>query len=494
MRFSHVYILNFTGHHSDQVQVVCHFDMGGVNGTVHLLQRRRNVAKTKLGITLGGLRNLPGNDEYGLYVTEYPANFNFNNPCAPAFVGPIYNPEGIDMSSPNYTTRCRRDHRNCAIGDLATRHDPLTGNDTNSLVELKDNNLNLYGSNTVVGRGMVLRRLDTGETLSCCNIESPTNVRVLRAQFNNEVFSGEISIIHPQYDYVDFTVNENAIIMVDLERIDGGQANIPLLRWQLQRGYADETCSHLDPMLGQRSIILAGLLGAGCSQEQHRLCRLGDLTTKCGPLRLISNRLRAQCTDNQLSLIPFSTLDRLVVSIVDQRNIILDCAQLYEQMPTGAYVNFQSNGIYVNLLFSQLNPYRPTMYQSYVVGLNGAASNIVVYDGDNPDLSTCSNLGNILDRHGSLPVANPSTSDEYPVGILGPKLGGVQGRSYLRNRGLSSSIPLSGPVNVISKPIAVLRRDGTIWACGLVESYNNVPYEPPSDVFDYLDIWRPPTP
>lgn len=489
------YVILFKGHHTDQIQVVCHFDTGGVSGTVHLLQHRRIAETTKLGITLDGLNNLPGSDEYGLYITEYPANFNLDNPCAPASVGPIYNPDGIDITLPTYPARCQENHENCAIGDLATRHSPLTGNDSNSFVELRDKNLNLYGSNTVIGRGMVLRRLDNGDTLSCCNIELPTNTRILRAQFNNQVFSGAISIMHPQYDYVDFTINENAIIMVDLERIDGGQANIPVLGWQLQRGFADETCSRLDPMLGQRSLILAGLLGATtCTRTQHRLCRLGDLTTKCGPLRLINNRIRAQCTDNQLALVPFSTLDRLVVSIVDQRNVILDCAQLYEQTPAGAYVNFRFNGVIVNLLFSQLSPYRPTMYRTYVTGLNGQASNIVVYDGDDPDLRTCSNLGNVLDRRGNLPVANPSTSDQYPIGELGPKMGGVRGKNSLHNHGLSSSIPLTGPVNIIGRPIAVLRQDGFIWGCGLVENYTNAPYEPPGDVFDYLDIWRPPTP
>ena len=463
--------------------------MGGVSGTVHLLQRRRSVARTKLLVQLDGLNELPGNDEYGLYVTEYPANFNLGSPCAPAVVGNVYNPEGIETSLLTYPSRCQGNHTECAIGDLATRHGELTGNDSNSLVEFKDRNLNLYGSNTVIGRGMVLQRLDNGDTLSCCNIEMPSNTRMLHAEFNNEVFSGEITIAQPQYDYVDNTINENVVIMVDLERIDGGQANLPVLGWQLQRGFADESCSHLDPMLGNRSLLAAGYPIATCSQTQHRTCRLGDLTTKCGPLQLVNNRIRAQCTDNQLAFVSFSTLDRLVVSIVDQSNTILDCAQLYEQFPAGAYVNFQFNGIYVNLLFSQLSPYRPTMYQTYVVGLNGQASAIVVYDGED-----CSNLGNVLDRHGRLPVANPSTSDQYPVGQLGPKMGGVRGVNHLHNRGLSSSIPLTGPVNIIGKPIAVLRQDGSLWACGLVEDYTNAPYQPPHDVFDYLDIWRPPTP
>jgi len=471
---------------------MCHFDYGGVLGTVHLLQRRRNAAWTKVHVQLDGLRGLPGNDEYGLYITEYQTNLNLADPCAPASIGSTYNPEGIDTSLPGYPARCQADHTQCAIGDLATRHSPLTGNDTNVFVDFRDFNLNLYGPNTVIARGMTLKRLDNGDTLSCCNIELPTNTRILQAKFRDQVFSGEITIVQPQYDYTDLTKNENAIIMIDLERIDGGLANLPIIGWQLQRGFADETCSHLDPMLGQRSIVG---LSTTCSRMQHRTCRLGDLTTKCGPLRLINNRIRAQCTDNQLGLVPFSTLNQLVVSIT-QGNIILDCAQLNELVPAGAYVNFQFSGVFVNLLFSQSSPYKPTYYRTYVVGLNRQAGGIVVYDGDNPDLDTCTNLGNVLDYGGNLPaaVANPTTSDQYRVGELGPKIGGVKGKSDLRNHGLSSGIPLTGPVNIIGKPIAVLREDNSIWGCDLMEDYYNPPYEPPCDVFDYLDLWRPPTP
>lgn len=69
--------------------------------------------------------------------------------------------------------------------------------------------------------------------------------------------------------------------MIDLERIDGAQANLPMLGWQLQPGFADQTCSSLDPMLGQRTTIIVRGQSVTCLQTQHRTCRLGDLTTKC---------------------------------------------------------------------------------------------------------------------------------------------------------------------------------------------------------------------
>ena len=72
-------------------------------------------------------------------------------------------------------------------------------------------------------------------------------------------------------------------------------------------------------------------------------------------------------------------------------------------------------------------------------------------------------LGNILDCRGRLLVVNPSTSDQYPVGRqLGPKMGGARGTNLLHNHGISSSIPLTGPVNSYhcGKQIAVLRQDG----------------------------------
>ena len=435
--------------------------MGEVSGSINLLQYRYN--STKLYITLDGLRNLPGT-EYGLDVTEYPADLNQINPCATASVGDVYNPEDVNTSLPGYPARCKENYKQCATGDLSSRHSSLTHNDSGVLVELTDGNLNLYGSNTVLGRAMTLKRLDTGTTLSCCNIEVPTNARILQTLFDGNVFDGEISIVQLQYDTINYARIEN-IIMVDLKRTDGGPADL-VLGWQLQHGVADKTCSHLGPMLGQQP-EMAGDSVESCSQKQHCTCRLGDLTSKCGPLQLVNNRIRAQCIDNQL-ILRHSTLNQLVVSIINQSNVTVQCGQLNEQFPVEAYVNFHFNGGFVNLRFSQSSPFRFTKYRTYVVRLDGQAGNIVIYDGED-----CSNLGNVLDYPRRHRVANPSTSDQYPVGELGPKIGGVVGRNYLRGEGMSSNIPLTGPVNILNKPIALLSKEGYVLGCGLVKM---VPY------------------
>jgi len=456
-----------------------------------LLQRRRNSRWTKVHAQLDGLRDLPGNDQYGFCVTEFPGDFNSQNPCAG--LGDTYNPEGINTSLPGYPARCRADHKQCAIGDLATRHCPLAGNDSGVFVEYRDFNLNLYGPNVPVGRGMVLKRLDTNEVLSCCNIQVPINAKTLEARFDGGVFSGTVKIIHPTYDYIDYTKNENTIIMVNLERIDGGVANIPALGWQIWPGIVNETCSHLRPPLGQRPVLDHGDPGASCSQTEHRTCRLGGLTTKCGPLQLVNNHIRTQCTDNQLGLVSTSTLDRHAISITIG-NMILDCAQLNQELPAGAFVNFKYYGGLANIVYYQLSPQAPTYYRTYVIGLKGMASNILIYDGDDPDLETCTNLGNVLDYPGNVPPPNPKTCDQYRVGNVGPKMGGVMGKNYLRTRGLSSSIPLTGPVNILDKPIAVVFPNGSIWGCGKVENYYNAPYTPPTDIIDYLDLFKPCTP
>ena len=447
--------------YSDRIPALCYFDMGGVSGTVSLLQRQQN--STHLFIRLDGLDKLPGNGEYGLYVTKHPTKLNQVNSCAATSVGDIYNPEGINTSLPDYSSRCMKDHKECAVGDLATRHGLLNGTDSGFwFVEFTDVNLDLYGPNTVVWRAMILKRVDTDETIACCNIQVPTTTKILQSKFDDKVFSGEISIVQPQHGTVDYTRIEN-IIMVDLKRIDGGSANLSKLSWQLQHGFADEMCSNFTPIIGQQSILVEN-----CSQTQHCTCPVGDLTTKCGLLQLTDNHIQAHCIDDQFMLGLPSTLDNFVISISDQSNTTLDCGQLSEQFPTEAYVNFNFKGGFVNLRFTQLSPYNPTMYHTYVVGLNGQADNIVVYDGED-----CSNLGNVLDYPGRLPVADPITSDEYPVGELGPKIGGLKGRNYVRNEGSSSNIPLTGEVNILDKPIALLSEDGHVLGCGLVKNAPN---------------------
>ena len=93
-----------------------------------------------------------------------------------------------------------------------------------------------------------------------------------------------------------------------------------------------------------------------------------------------------------------------------------------------------------------------------MIGLDGQASDIVVYDGED-----CSKLTIIIEDSQLL---IPLQAISILLESLDPKMGGVRGRNNLHNYGLSSSIPLIGPLNIIGKPIAVLCQDGSIWACG----------------------------
>ncbi|XP_065883398.1 uncharacterized protein [Dysidea avara] len=474
------------GDHPFEVQVVSHIDNGGILGNVFMAQRRSND-HTKLSAMFEGLQDAPG-DSYGLYILDYPTNRDAQNPCDD--LGDIYDPDG-NLGTSNYTERCRADHTQCAIGDLATRHGGF--NATDEFIDFgRDFNLPTSGPRSVVGRSIVVRRLDGDDSnLACSNIEVPTQSRVLRGRFST-VMSGDVFIILPRYDYVDYTKNEKTLIIVDLERIDGGPPNTNMHGWQIQRGYADSgnECDKLDPILGQRTVRVGD---DTCSESNHRTCPLGDLTAKCGTLSVVNNRMRAFCTDNQLGLVSFSTLDRAVLSILAPlSNRIMECVQLEEQRPSGVIINFRNlrtqPAVFVHVVFSQLTQFDPIYYRTYIIRLNGDADNLIVYDGDNPDLTTCTNLGDVLG--GMSTVANPRTSDQYPAGELGPKIGGLMGKRESRTHGLTSSIPIS---DIIGRPVALTRSDGTIWGCGEVQNYYNAPYMPPDDVVDYLDIWKGPS-
>ena len=447
------------------------------------MAQQRSSDHSKLSAQFEGLQDVPG-VSYGLYILEYPTNHDALKPCDD--LGDIYDPDG-NLGTFNYSERCQANHLHCAIGDLVTRHGGF--NSTDGFINFgRDYNLPIYGPRSVVGRSIVVRRFDGDDSnLACSNIEVPTQSRVLRGRFSH-VLSGDVLIILPRYDYFDYTKNERTLIFMNLERTDAGPPNTNMHGWQIQHGYADpeNMCDRLHPVLGRR------IIGEDiCSQSYHHTCPLGDLTAKCGTLSVVNRHMRAFCTDNQLGLVPFSTLNQTVLRILAPlSNLTMECVQLEEQHPSGAIINFRNlstqPAVSVDVVFSQLTQFHPIYYRTHIIKLNGDAANLIVYDGDNPDLNTCTNLGDVLGRKGT--VANPRTCDQFPAGELGPKIGCLKGKQELHTYGLTSSIPIS---DIIGKPVALTRLDGTIWGCGKVQDYYNAPYSLPDNVVDYLDIWKP---
>ena len=117
------------------------------------------------------------------YITEYPTKLNQDSLCAAASVGDTYNPEGINISLLEYSCRCMEDHKECAVGDLATRHGLLEGSNGNLFAEFTDTNLDLYGPSSVVWHALTLKCTDTDEVISCCNIQVPTTTWILQSWF-----------------------------------------------------------------------------------------------------------------------------------------------------------------------------------------------------------------------------------------------------------------------------------------------------------------------
>ena len=479
------------GDHPFEVQAVSHFDNGGIIGNV-LMKNKHPNHYAKLSATFEGLEDAPGNS-YGLYVLEYPVNYDALNPCDD--LGGIYDPYN-SLGTSYYYKRCQVHDGKCAVGDLATRHGGF--NSTDGFIDIgRDFNLPMSGPKSIVGRSMAIRRLDGGDggNLACGNIVKSTRHRVLRGRFST-LFRGDVYIILRQYDYIDFTKNDRALIIVDLERIDGGPPNTVMHGWQIQRGIADpdNICNKLKSVLGLRTIPVTD---NACSETNHRTCSLGDLTAKCGALSVVNSQIRAFCTDNQLGLVSFSTVDRAVLSILAPlSNRIMECVQLEEQRPSGAIISFRnrrgvSAPVFVHVVLSQLTQFVPIYYRTYIIRLNGEAENLIVYDGDNPNYRDCTNLGDVLG--GASTVANPVTSNQFPAGEIGPKIGGLLGKQELRGHGLTTSIPLSGSLSIIGRPVALTRSDGTIWGCSEVKNYYNAPYLPPDDIEEYLDIWKPPS-
>ena len=206
--------------------------MGGVTGYIQFSQKSPSAA-VEIHVNLAGLDQFT--ETYQWHVHDYPirSGLLIDYPCSSTEVGGHYDPRNA-ASNPDYDTICNQQNPTlCEIGDFSNKLGYL---DNEQWQTFTDTNLNLYGSESIIGRSLVIHRGQApNNRWICANIEYlGARVDIFRAPVYgndpaNAMYQGDV-IIHK------VAGRDDATIYADIRKRD--QSSTITLNWNLRLGAA----------------------------------------------------------------------------------------------------------------------------------------------------------------------------------------------------------------------------------------------------------------
>lgn len=210
-----------------EIGVQAVFSQGGITGNVLFLQEAPGDP-VQIHVNLMGLDQYT--DSYRWSIHEYPVRTSLlrDFPCAEDRIGGVFNRSSVPCNTAD----------SCDVGDLTAR----LGNIRFDMPwqVFQDPSLSLTGPDSIIGRSLVIDREDGPEgAFICANIEQ-LGVRreILRAAFDNSIIQGDVIIRYA-------IGRDDALIEVDLHRVDGNNTNSQGIMWSLNFGVPgpDNSCA-----------------------------------------------------------------------------------------------------------------------------------------------------------------------------------------------------------------------------------------------------------
>ena len=187
-------------------------------------------------------------------------------------------------------------------------------------------------------------------------------------------------------------------------------------------------------------------------------------------------RYRAFCNDDQLGLVPISTITDTVLVFSNGTDIV-GCQSWDTVNQQCARVScIKRPRVNIDILFFQNDPGDRTHVRSYVTGLDGDALFLQIRENAVTN-QNCSQSGRVFDkpRGGGSPnigtaVSDKPTGDALPVGTTQFKISDITGKTSLRYQDTTSWLPLFGPFSIVGKSIALVGVGGQEVTCCNIEA------------------------
>ena len=214
-----------------------------------------------------------------------------------------------------------------------------------------------------------------------------------------------------------------------------------------------------------------------CSCANPRGCPPGDLTAKCGTIPAIpysgGHRYRAFCNDDQLGLIPLSSIQDTYLTFHLPNGTLVGCQPWHPIDQLCARVHCTKRPrLHMDMLFFQYDPGDRTHIRSYITGLDNTAAYLQVRRDPVPDKLTC-DAGGLYDkpRLSNLrpiihtPAGDKPTGDALPVGTTQYKISDIRNKTSHIKQDTTSWLPLHGAFTIIGRSIALVDVDNQVVMC-----------------------------
>lgn len=420
------------------------------------------------------------------HVHQYPfPHDGQQNPCRPAITGGHYDPLGAS-SITDYTQNCASNQSLCEIGDLSGRLGPLNAS---GYFQQRDPLLSLYGIRSIIGRSVVIH-FSNQSRLVCANIgyppsmasnlpsATPAGVDLLYVPFRNR-FTGSIY-------FRQHTTNSMASVYADLVYANNSSANSMGHNWHVHQFPLDAAgmdCGVAGRHYNPRQVdVTSEQYATYCTPRNQTACEIGDLSNKGGPFDVVGGVVKHFYSDTDLPLSGAgdSIAGRSIVIHESGRGLgAIACANISRFSPLEAEAIFtaQDNAtITGRIRFTQTSPFDQTSVAVQLMGLDGMAGGYHVHVSPigptslgSPRRCNATFAGGHWNPLGVSysNVTNPITSDDYEIGDLSGKFGGLGGRSQINETFYDPNVPLFGPLGIIGRSVVIHQNDtgGTRWAC-----------------------------
>lgn len=431
-----------------------------------MFTQNTSLSPTLINVTLQGL-DRHQEAQYPWHVHQYPFAAAVGSPCAPSHVGGHYDPLAASVDNPDYSLECSTADRHlCEVGDLSGKFGAL--NSSGALLA-QDDTLSLYGSQSIVGRSIVVHYNNTRYT--CANIRYPEGgLGVIRyAPLRQGAIIGNIYL----HQHGDATT----LVLANLLSTTATSASH---NWHVHESPVssdDSSCASTGGHYNPRDVAIDSDYSQSCNDSAPLQCELGDLTGKGGQLSFIDNRARLLYTDTDLPIAPdgngYSINNRsIVVHGPDGAAARLACANILELRPREALATFTGE-VTGTIRFFQRSPFEETRVTVSLEGLGGMAEGYHVHktpvgvgaDQCMPQYTGghWNPLGVQYDDH------TPSTSDQYEVGDLSGKFGPLTNMDAINETYSDMNIPLFRRNSIVGRSIVIHYANGSRWVCANIE-------------------------